>query len=69
MWSDPEVAEALGVAYREVPDAGPGPMGWLFAQVRAGALEQQTPDLERVLGRPAETVISHVLGRHSAQIL
>ena len=36
----------------------PGPMSWISAQVRAGALERQTTDLERVLGRPAETVIS-----------
>ncbi|GAA2885982.1 hypothetical protein GCM10010517_49640 [Streptosporangium fragile] len=54
---------------REVPDTGPGPMSWINAQVRAGALEQQTPDLERVLGRPAETVISRVLGRHTPQTL
>ena len=52
------MAEALGMAYREVPDAGPGPMSWLNAQVRAGALEKQTPDLEQVLGGPAESVVS-----------
>ncbi|MEU8192792.1 NAD(P)H-binding protein [Microbispora amethystogenes] len=56
LWSYPEVAEALGVPYREVPDAGPGPMSWINAQIRAGALEQQTGDLVRLLGRPAETV-------------
>ncbi|MET8156827.1 NAD(P)H-binding protein [Sphaerisporangium sp. NPDC005289] len=61
LWSHPEVAEAAGVPYREVPDAGPGPMSWINAQVRAGALELQTADLERVLGRPAETVLSRVL--------
>ncbi|WP_176903231.1 NAD(P)H-binding protein [Nonomuraea maritima] len=61
LWSYPEVAAALEVTYREVQDAGPGPMSWISAQVRAGALERQTPDLERVLGRPARTVISHAL--------
>ncbi|MEV0315201.1 NAD(P)H-binding protein [Nonomuraea fuscirosea] len=60
LWSHPEVAEALGVPYREVPDTAPGPMSRLNAQVRAGALEQQTPDLEQVLGRPAETMLSRL---------
>ncbi|WP_249349821.1 hypothetical protein [Microbispora sp. H10836] len=65
LWSYPEVAEALGVPYREVPDAGPGPMSWINAQIRAGMLEQRTDDLERVLGRPAETVVSRARGsRH-----
>ncbi|MER6952227.1 NAD(P)H-binding protein [Nonomuraea sp. NPDC000554] len=68
LWSYPEVATALGVTYRELPDADPGPMSWISAQVRAGALERQTPDLERVLGRPAETVISRVLGRHLPRV-
>ncbi|TMR39453.1 NmrA family transcriptional regulator [Nonomuraea zeae] len=61
LWTYPEVAQAIGVTYREVPDAGPGPMSWLSAQVRAGALEQQSPDLARVLGRPAKTVAAHLL--------
>ncbi|MBB2915303.1 NAD(P)H dehydrogenase (quinone) [Streptosporangium becharense] len=65
LWSHPEVAAALGVTYREVPDTGPGPMSWINGLVRAGALEQQTPDLERVLGRPAETVVSRLLGRRT----
>ncbi|NAS25318.1 NAD(P)H-binding protein [Herbidospora sp. NEAU-GS84] len=56
LWTYPEVAVALGVAYEEVPDAGPGPMAWLNGLVRAGALERQTGDLESLLGRPAETV-------------
>ncbi|GLX95937.1 NAD(P)H-binding protein [Herbidospora sp. NBRC 101105] len=56
LWSYPEVAAALGVAYEEVHDAGPGPMAWLNGLVRAGALERQTGDLESLLGRPAETV-------------
>ncbi|GAA1652151.1 hypothetical protein GCM10009733_056730 [Nonomuraea maheshkhaliensis] len=54
------MAEALGVPYREVPDATPGPMSWINAQVRAGALEKQTPDLEQVLDRPAETMLSRL---------
>ncbi|GGQ05240.1 NAD(P)H-binding protein [Streptosporangium pseudovulgare] len=66
LWSHPEVAAALGVPYREVPDAGPGAMSWINAQVRAGLLERQTPDLERVLGRPAETVVSRALELHAA---
>ncbi|MET7460454.1 NAD(P)H-binding protein [Nonomuraea sp. NPDC005501] len=61
LWSHPEVAEALGVAYREVPDTGPGPMSWINGRIRAGELERQTPDLEAVLGRPAETVVSRLL--------
>ncbi|GAA3423118.1 NAD(P)H-binding protein [Streptosporangium sandarakinum] len=65
LWSHPEVAAALGVPYREVPDAGPGAMSWINAQVRAGLLERQTPDLERVLGRPAETVVSRALELHA----
>ncbi|MGV9597120.1 NAD(P)H-binding protein [Streptosporangium sandarakinum] len=65
LWSHPEVAAALGVPYREVPDAGPGAMSWINAQVRAGLLERQTPDLERVLGRPAETVVSRALELHT----
>lgn len=48
------------MAYREVPDTAPGPMSWINAQIRAGALEQQSPDLEKVLGRPAERIVSRV---------
>ena len=62
LWSYPEVAAALEVTYREVQDAGLGLMSWISAQGRAGALElRYTRDLERVLGRPARTVISHAL--------
>lgn len=67
LWSCPEVADALGVAYREVPDAGPGAMSWLNAQVRAGDLEYQSGDLERVLGRPAESVLARLKSRHTSQ--
>ncbi|MFD4637581.1 NAD(P)H-binding protein [Lentzea sp. NPDC058436] len=60
LWTHPGVAEDLGVAYRDVPDDGPGPVRWLNAQVRAGALERQTPDLERVLGRAPRTMAEHL---------
>lgn len=60
LWTYPQVAEALGVAYEEVPDAEPGPMAWLNGMVRAGALERQTGDLESLLGRPAETVVERL---------
>ncbi|MEU8320545.1 NAD(P)H-binding protein [Nonomuraea sp. NPDC048881] len=60
LWTHPEVARALGVPYREVPDAAPGPMAWLNARIRAGALERQTPDLENILGHPARTMLSHL---------
>ena len=56
LWRYEDVAAALGVPFRAVPDAGPGPMSWLNAQIRAGAMEFQSPDLERVLGRPAESM-------------
>ncbi|SEQ95529.1 NAD(P)H-binding protein [Lentzea albida] len=62
LWTHPGVAGDLGVAYREVPDDGPGPMRWLNAQVRAGALERQTPDLARVLGRAPRTMAEHLRG-------
>ncbi|MEW1839057.1 NAD(P)H-binding protein [Nonomuraea angiospora] len=60
LWTYREAAEVLGVPYREVPDAGPGPMSWLNAQVRAGALEFQSPDLAHVLGRPAESMLDRL---------
>ncbi|MFI6921939.1 NAD(P)H-binding protein [Nonomuraea spiralis] len=61
LWTHPQLAEALGVPYREVPDAAPGPMAWLNARIRTGALERQTPDLERLLGHPAKTMLSHLV--------
>ncbi|MCK2214882.1 NAD(P)H-binding protein [Actinomadura sp. ATCC 31491] len=64
LWTHPEVAAALGVPYRELPpDAEQGPMAWISARVRAGALERQTPDLERLLGGPAETVLARLQRR------
>ncbi|WP_431927106.1 hypothetical protein [Nonomuraea jabiensis] len=49
----------------ELTDAGPGPMSWLNAQVRAGALEFQSPDLAQVLGRPAESMLDRLRDRHA----
>ncbi|SDM49056.1 NAD(P)H-binding protein [Nonomuraea jiangxiensis] len=69
LWRHPELADALGVAYREVPDSGPGPMSWLNAQVRAGALEFQSADLERVLGRPTESMIARLRSRRTSGVL
>ncbi len=60
LWSHPGLAEELGLPYREAPDTGPGPMAWLNALIRAGSLEHQSPDLERVLGRPAEPMADRV---------
>ncbi|MEV8639291.1 NAD(P)H-binding protein [Streptosporangium sp. NPDC051023] len=58
LWTYPQLARTLAqasgvpVAYREGPDEATGPMRWLNAQVRAGALERQSDDLQRLLGRP-----------------
>ncbi|MEV4624282.1 NAD(P)H-binding protein [Asanoa sp. NPDC049573] len=56
LWTYPELAAALGavsgkpVDYQEA--AVEGPMGFLMGLARAGALERQTDDLARLLGRP-----------------
>jgi hypothetical protein len=41
LWTHEEIAADLGVTCREVSDDGPGPIRWLNAQVRAGALERE----------------------------
>ncbi|WP_444543562.1 NAD(P)H-binding protein [Micromonospora okii] len=55
LWTYPQLAEALGeVTGRRVElEAGetPGPLGFLVGLARAGALERQTDDLCRLLGR------------------
>ncbi|MDP9868050.1 MULTISPECIES: NAD(P)H-binding protein [Streptosporangium] len=62
LWTYPQLAQVLGqvsgvpVAYREVPDGASGALRWLNGQVRAGALETQTEDLQRVLGHPATSL-------------
>ncbi|MFD9698266.1 NAD(P)H-binding protein [Lentzea sp. NPDC059081] len=60
LWTHREIAESLGVTYREVADDGPSPVRWLHAQIRAGALERQTPDLAQVLGRAPRTMAEHL---------
>ena len=65
VWTYPELAAALGVAYREVEPAD-GPFAWLDGLVRGGVLEQQTGDLEALLGRPAtslEQAVRAAVGR------
>ncbi|MEV7013201.1 NAD(P)H-binding protein [Streptosporangium sp. NPDC051022] len=68
LWTYPRLARALteisgtAVAYREGPDESAGPLRWLNAQVRAGALEAQSGDLERLLGRPATSVPQALAG-------
>jgi NAD(P)H dehydrogenase (quinone) len=59
LWTYPELAAALGVAYREVEPAE-GPFAWLDGLVRAGVLEQQTGDLAALLGRPGTSLASAV---------
>ncbi|MGW4464685.1 NAD(P)H-binding protein [Micromonospora sp. NPDC004704] len=62
LWTYPQLAEALSeatgqvVEYREATEQAPGPMGWLMGLARSGALERQTDDLRRVLGRPPTTL-------------
>ncbi|MGW5774413.1 NAD(P)H-binding protein [Streptomyces longwoodensis] len=59
LWTYEDLADALSrlsgrpVVRRARTDRAPGAQGWLEDQVRSGALEQQTDDLPRVLGRPA----------------
>ncbi|OUC90658.1 NAD(P)H-binding protein [Streptosporangium minutum] len=62
LWTYPQLARTLTevsgvpVAHREGPDDASGALRWLNGQVRAGALETQTGDLQEVLGRPATTL-------------
>ncbi|MDH6436875.1 NAD(P)H dehydrogenase (quinone) [Streptomyces sp. SAI-144] len=62
LWTYNQLAHALSrisgkpVAHRDRHDRAPGVQGWLEEQVRAGALEQQTDDLEHVLGHPVTTL-------------
>lgn len=60
LWTYHQLAHALSrisgrpVVHRDRNGRAPGAQGWLEDQVRAGALERQTDDLEQVLGhRPA----------------
>jgi NAD(P)H dehydrogenase (quinone) len=63
LWTYPQLADALAliggraVTYREVPeDDGIVGMLGLGPIIRSGGFEVQTPDLERVLGRPASSL-------------
>ncbi|MER7280081.1 NAD(P)H-binding protein [Dactylosporangium sp. NPDC000244] len=58
LWTYPELAGLLGMAYREEPP--PGPMAYLHGLAKAGRLERQTGDLESLLGR-APAGIAEVL--------
>ncbi|WP_285106487.1 NAD(P)H-binding protein [Promicromonospora sp. MEB111] len=57
LWTYPQLADALTaatgrpVAHHDADDTS-GPMGFLMALARGGALERQTDDLRHVLGRP-----------------
>ncbi|MFC7241929.1 hypothetical protein ACFQO7_05490 [Catellatospora aurea] len=58
VWTYPQLAVTLGdiagreVQYHEAAEPIPGPMGFLMGLARSGALERQTGDLARLLGRP-----------------
>lgn len=62
LWTYPQLAEVLAevtgkpVEHRDAPDGVPGAMGFLMGLARAGALERQTDDLRRVLGRAPATL-------------
>ncbi|MFK3981586.1 NAD(P)H-binding protein [Micromonospora sp. NPDC050397] len=66
LWTYPQLAEALSevggrpVGYREETGEVPGPIGFLMGLARSGALERQTDDLHRVLGRPPTPLIEAV---------
>nr|WP_043731360.1 NAD(P)H-binding protein [Streptomyces zinciresistens] len=57
-WTYPDLARALSracgtpVALLPQQDGPGGALGWLYGQVRSGALERHTDDLRDVLGRP-----------------
>ncbi|MFD7312133.1 NAD(P)H-binding protein [Promicromonospora sp. NPDC059942] len=77
LWTYPQLAAAIGdatgrpVVHEEV-DAVPGPMGFLMALARSGALERQTGDLHHLLGRPPTSLqqaVTDALETHSAGAL
>ncbi|BCJ68202.1 NAD(P)H-binding protein [Polymorphospora rubra] len=72
LWTYPQLARELGdvtgtkVEYHEDAGAATGPMAFLEGLARAGALERQTDDLRRVLGRPPTSLrraVQDALGR------
>ncbi|PZF83800.1 NAD(P)H-binding protein [Jiangella anatolica] len=54
-WTYRQLAEALGVPYREVSDDESG-MAFVLPLLRLPQFGTPTPDLERLLGRPATSV-------------
>jgi NAD(P)H dehydrogenase (quinone) len=62
LWTYAELAEQLSavagkqVRYREAPDADAGPLGFLLPILRDPEFGRTTPDLEKLLGRPATPV-------------
>ena len=67
-WTFAQLATAIGratgrsVAVRTISSAEAGPFGWLFDLIGAGLYERSTPDLERLLGRPAISIDDFVAG-------
>lgn len=55
-WTYPQLAELLGVAYRELSDEESGGMAFILPLLRLPQFGTPTADLERLLGRPATPV-------------
>ena len=64
-WTYPQLAETLGVPYREVSDDESG-MAFILPLLRLPQLGTPTPDLERLLGRPATPIAEYVRGLQPA---
>ena len=62
IWTVPELAAVLGevagtrVVYRGVPAAELGPLGFVHELIASGLFREPSPDLEKLLGRPATTL-------------
>jgi NAD(P)H dehydrogenase (quinone) len=62
IWTLPELAETVGavagtpVAYRAVPVAELGPIGFVHELIATGLFSEPAPDLEKLLGHPATTL-------------
>ncbi|PPS90868.1 Quinone oxidoreductase 2 [Streptomyces sp. MH60] len=72
LWTYPQLAQVLTrrcgrtVVHRVRDRPAPGAQGWLEEQVRRGALERQTNDLPRILGRLPTTLdeaVTKILAR------
>jgi len=61
-WTYAQLAAAISkatgrsISARPIPSSELGPRGWLFDLIAAGRYERATPDLERLLGRPATSL-------------